>query len=138
MLVNALGVPRYWATVWALFLPAALAPSALGKKLTHLDSFYRQSDHSLGLGGLDDALADLNVEALCSALEAYFLSLRSQSAVTPAAEERWQTALQFVIETVQRLTRSSLAMHQMSSLRDRLLNIQLLNSHLNVGKPIEA
>jgi hypothetical protein len=36
----------------------------------------RQSDHSLGLGGLDDALADLNVEALCSALEAYFLSLK--------------------------------------------------------------
>jgi hypothetical protein len=78
------------------------------------------------------------VEALWSALEAYFLSLRSQSAVTPAAEERWQTALQFVIETVQRLTPPSLAMHQMSSLRDCLLNIQLLNSHLNVGKPIEA
>jgi len=53
-----------------------LAPTTLAKKLTHLESFYRQSDHSLGLGGLDDALADLNVEALCSALEAYFLSLK--------------------------------------------------------------
>jgi hypothetical protein len=129
MLINALGVPRYWATVWASFLPADLAPSTLGKKLIHLDSFYRQSDHSLGLGGLDDALADINVEALCSALEAYFLSLRSPSAVTPATEERWQTALQFVIETVPRLTRSSLAMHRLSSSRDRLLNVRHASTH---------
>ncbi len=119
MLVDPLGVPRYWATVWASFLPADLAPSTLGKKLTHLDSFYRQSDHLLGLGGLDGALADLNVEALCSALEAYYLSLRNRANVTPATEERWQAALQFVIETVQRLTRSSLAMQQLDSLRDR-------------------
>jgi integrase len=134
MLVDTLGVPRYWATVWMSFLPPDLAPSTLGKKLTHLDSFYQHSDHSLGLGGLDDALADLNVEALRSALEAYFLSLRNQFAVTPATEERWQAALHFVIETVQRLTRSSLAMQQLDSLRDRLLNVQLLNSHLHVGR----
>ena len=90
-LVDDLGLPRFWAAVWASFLPADLAPSTIGKKLSQLEAFYQHTDETLGTGRLDDALAKIDVDTTCSALEAYFLTLRSR-AVTPATEERFQAA----------------------------------------------
>jgi integrase len=133
VLVDGMGVPRYWAAVWASFLPGDLAPSTLGKKLGHLESFYQHADEALGVGKLDDALAELDVEVICSALEAYFLTLRSRS-LTAASEDRWQGALQFVTETAQRLTRGSLTQEHQHTLTGRLMRIELLNAHLHVGR----
>lgn len=133
-LVDDAGIPRYWATVWALFLPADLASSTVRKKLSHLDSFYRHSDASLGIGGLDNALADLDVEALSDALEGYFFSIRNSSSITPASEERWQAAIQFVTEISQRLTRDYLRPESLNELRGKFDRLELLHSHLHVGK----
>ena len=133
VLVDAFGVPRYWAAVWVSFLPADLAPSTIGKKLGQLEAFYHHADQTLGIGRLDDALAKVDVDIICSTLEAYFLTLRSR-AVTPATEERWQAALQFVTETVQRLTRSAVTHEHHNALTGRLMKIELLNAHLHVGR----
>jgi integrase len=133
-LVDDVGLPRYWAAVWASFLPADLAPSTVRKKLSHLDSFYLQSDASLGPCGLDNALADLDVEALSNALEGYFLSIRNSSSVTPASEERWQAAIQFVTEITQRMTRDYLHPERLNELRGRFNRLELLHSHLHIGK----
>lgn len=133
VLVDGMGVPRYWAAVWASFLQSDLAPSTLGKKLGQLESFYHHADETLGVGKLDDALAEVNVDIICSALEAYFLALRSHS-LTAAAEDRWQRALQFVTETVQRLTRSSLTQEHHHTLNGRVMQIELLNAHLHVSR----
>jgi integrase len=131
-LVDDLGMPRFWAAVWASFLPADLAPSTIGKKLSQLEAFYHHTDEALGTGRLDEALAKIDVDTTCSALEAYFLTLRSR-AVTPATEERWQAALQFVTETVQRLSRGSPTREHHDALSGRLMQIELLNAHLHVG-----
>jgi integrase len=131
-LVDDLGLPRFWAAVWASFLPADLAPSTIGKKLSQLEAFYQHTDETLGTGRLDDALAKIDVDTTCSALEAYFLTLRSR-AVTPATEERWQAALQFVTETVQRLSRRSPTQEHHDALSGRLMQIELLSAHLHVG-----
>jgi integrase len=133
VLVDGLGVPRYWAAVWASLLPGDLAPSTVSRKLSQLEAFYHHADEALGIGRLDDALAGLDVDAICSALEAYFLTLRSRP-VTPATEERWQAALQFVTETSQRLTRGSLTREHHDALSGRLMQIELLNAHLHVGR----
>jgi len=133
VLVDGMGVPRYWAAVWASFLPRDLAPSTLGKKLSQIESFYHHADEVLGAGKLDDALAELDVDVICSALEAYFLVLRSRS-LTGAAEDRWQGALQFVTETVQRLARGSRIQDHHHTLTGRVLQIELLNAHLHIGR----
>lgn len=133
VLVDPLGVPRYWAAVWSSFLPADLAPSTVAKKLSHLEAFYRHAEESQGLEVLDDALAKIDVDAICSVLESYFLTLRTRP-VTPATEERWQAALQFVTETVQRLTRGSLMLEHQVAWSGRLMKIELLNAHLHVGR----
>lgn len=133
-LVDDVGLPRYWAAVWALFLPADLASSTVRKKLSHLDSFYRHSDALLGVGGLDNALADLDVEALSDALEGYFFSIRNSSSITPASEERWQAAVQFVTEISQRVTRDYLRPESLNELRGKFDRLELLHSHLHIGK----
>jgi integrase len=133
VLVDTFGVPRYWASVWASFLPADLAPSTIVRKLSQLEAFYQHADESQGLGALDDALADVDVDTICSALEGYFLALRGRP-VTPATEERWQAALQFVTETVQRLSRGSLTLEHHHALSGRLMKIELLTAHLHVGR----
>ena len=133
VLVDGLGVPRYWVSVWMLFLPADLAPSTLGKKLSQIEALYHHADGVLGAGRLDDALANLDVDTISSALEAYFLTLRG-GPVTPATEERWQAALQFVIQIVQRLTRGALTQERHNILSSRLMQIELLNAHLHVGR----
>jgi integrase len=134
VLIDGAGLPRYWAAVWASFLPADLAPATVRKKLGHLENFYQHADQFLGLGGLDDALALLNVDALSSALEGYFLTLRNRPSITPACEENWQVAIQFVTDIAQRLTRNSLTPEQHDALSGRLMRLELLNSHLHVGK----
>ncbi len=133
VLVDGLGVPRYWAAVWMSFLPADLAPSTLGKKLSQIEAFYQHADEALGIGRLDDALAELDVDTICTALEAYFLTIRNRP-VTPATEERWQAALQFVAETARRLTRGSLTREHHDALNVRLMQIELVNAHLHVGR----
>jgi integrase len=133
VLVDRLGVPRYWAVVWGSFLQADLAPSTVGKRLSHLEAFYQHTDEALGCGRLDDALGQLDVDTLCSALEAYFLALRN-GPITPATEERWQAARQFVTETAQRLTRGSLTREHHNALSDRLMQLELLNAHLHIGR----
>jgi integrase len=133
MLIDDAGLPRYWAAVWASFQPADLAPSTLSKKLGHIDCFYQHAEQSLGPGGLDDALAGFDVDAVTGALEGFFLSIRNRSTITPASEERWQAALQFVTGTLQRLTRNSTPLEQLDALNGRLMRHELLNTHLHVG-----
>jgi integrase len=134
ILVDDVGLPRFWAAVWASFLPADLAPATIAKKLNHLDGFYQHADSLLGPGTLDNALADLDVDALGDALEGYFFSLRNSSSVTPASEERWQAAIQFVREIAQRLDRNSRA----NDLHERFARLESLHSSLHVGRRSRA
>ncbi|QHN03482.1 site-specific integrase [Granulicella sp. WH15] len=134
VLVDTLGLPRYWAVVWAAFLPADLAPATVSKKLSQLEAFYQHADTQLGLGRLDDALADFDVEVLSTALEGYFLTLRNLPSFTPASEDRWQVALQFITEIAQRVTRNYLQLGSLTVLSGKFERLELLHSKLHIGK----
>jgi len=127
-----LGLPRYWAAVWASFQPADLAPSTLSKKLSHLESFYQHAEESLGPGGLDDALASFDVDALSSALEGFYLAIRNRPPITPASEEKVAGSASVRYRILQRLTRNSLPLEQLDALSGKLMRHELLNSHLHV------
>ncbi len=106
-LVDDQGLLRFWATVWATLLPADLTPATIAKKLNQLDRFYQHADSLLGPGRINNVLADLDVDALASTLEGYFFTIRNSSSITPACEERWQTAIQFVREISERQNNES-------------------------------
>lgn len=135
ILLDTIGRLRFWATTWALFLPANLAESTIRKKLAAIESFYRHTDEISWPGRLDDALAHCDERFLSDALEAYFISFRNRSMVSSSSDDRWQAALQFVIETLQRLVRSHTRKDQVAELRNRLAQLELLHASLHVGRP---
>jgi integrase len=134
VLLDGRGLPRYWAAVWAFFQAGDLATSTMAKKLTHLESFYQHADQVLAPSCLDDALADSDVDALSNALEGYFLLLRDRFCITATSEERWQLALQFVLEVEQRITRNPSEPQQLSELHGRFMQLELLHAKLHVGR----
>lgn len=133
-LVDDFGLPRYWATVWTSFLPADLAHATFSKKLRQLDAFYRHTDSQLGNGGLDNALADFDVEVLRNALETYFLSIRNSPTITSASEERWQLAVQFVCENIQRISRNYRKPERLAEFQGQLRDLELQCSNLHIGR----
>ncbi len=72
----------------------------------------------------------LDVDALASALEGYFFSIRNSSSITPASEDRWQTAIQFVREVSQRQSNNSRAV----DLHERFARLESLHSSLHIGR----
>ena len=133
-LVDDLGLPRFWAAVWASFLPADLAPATVGKKLGQLDKLYQHVDAQLGPGGLDSALADFDVKTLRNALEGYFLSIRNSSTINAASEERWQVAVQFVLETSERRSRNYSEPTRILDVKDSLRGLELTRLRLHIGR----
>jgi hypothetical protein len=133
-LVDGLGLPRFWAAVWASFMPADLAPATVGKKLGQIERFYQHADALLGPGGLDNALADFNVESLRNALEGYFLSIRNSSSITEASEERWQLAIQFVFENSERRSGNYSDPNLLLDFKDKLRDLELIRSQLHIGR----
>jgi hypothetical protein len=107
MLLDGIGLPRYWAAVWSAMSSSKLAVSTHTRKLRYLENLYQ---HAAGLGvgpnALDDALGTLNDEALADILESWFVSIRNQSVVTGADEKRWQTGLEFVLSVVGWISKS--------------------------------
>ena len=131
VLLDPSGIPRYWAVVWAAYQPGGLANSTLDKKLAGIDALYEFSEECSGLGALDDAIAALDVEALSGILEGFYLTIKNNPPITTASEIRWQSALQFVLDSIRRLDRVS---DRWELLNLRLAHFELLNAHLHVSK----
>lgn len=134
ILVDNVGLPRFWSAVWASFLPADLAPATIANKLGHLESFYQHADGLLGPGGLDNALADFDVEALCNAIEGYFLTIRNSLSITSASEDRWQVAIQFVTENLQRRSRNYAEPDRIVDFKEKLRDLELTHAELHIGR----
>lgn len=103
-LIDDQELPRFWATVWSMLDGAHLAPSTLHRKLNYIEALYAHTE-SLG-GNLDDALAELDLERLGSALEAFFIKLRNTPRPTHATEKRWSTAFHFARTVCQRIEKT--------------------------------
>lgn len=60
ILVDATGMPRYWATAWSTLSTAQLADSTHIKKLRGIEYLYQHADNLLGSSALDNALGSLD------------------------------------------------------------------------------
>ncbi|MDR3723844.1 MAG: site-specific integrase [Terracidiphilus sp.] len=134
ILVDDHGLLRFWAAAWVSLLSADLAPATVAKKLGQLEGFYQQADLLLGPGGVDNALADFDVNALSDALEGYFHSIRNSPIITSASEERWQLAIQFVCDNIQRISRGCQQSERRAEFHERMREIELSHSNLHIGR----
>ena len=118
VLVDDLGLPRYWPAVWSIFHGGSLAPSTLREKLKHIEALYQHTEEIGGI--LDDSISILDFDALSAALESFFVTLRNVSHPTDKAQARWNTAFHFIKDTCERIERNPLISNQMSDIRDRI------------------
>lgn len=107
-----------------MFNGGGLAPSTNREKLNHVDALY---EHSEGIGGnLDDALSELDFNALSATLESFFVVLRNVPAHSTKAQARWNTAFFFVRDTCERLERDPSVANNMAEIRERILRLDTL------------
>jgi integrase len=134
VLIDSLGLPRFWITVWSLFNSSDLANSSKVKQFRYLEAFYEFSDQLKGSGSLDDAIASINIELLGEILEAYFIAIQNQSSVNKSSEHKWQAAFQFVRDIVLRLSKSDLPLKKIHMIEARLNKLNMLYQQLRISK----
>lgn len=132
VIINEFGQPRYWATIWADVLQASLDETTRNSHLGAIDHLYR---HVAGLGGdLDASIAACNFEELEAALGGFLVVVRNESALHIVnGNKKWTSALRFVTETVDFLSKSR--GNELAHVQARLLRIKTLYSQLSPAKP---
>ena len=96
ILLDAGGLPRYWASVWLIVFAGDLAATTRLKKLRAIEALYQHAEASEGRNRLDDALASLDDTSLSAILESWFVSICNRSERREADELRWRAGLDFV------------------------------------------
>ena len=134
LLVDRIGLPRYWIVVWMSFLPSDMAESTLIRILGYLDRFYRYVDGHFGPAGLDNALGDQNVDQLGEMLEGHFQVTRNQGACHPESGAGWQTSLRFVREILTWISKAKESKYRMHELKAKLSRFEMLYSQLRVNR----
>lgn len=74
LLVDRFGIPRFWPTVWADVLRARNSAGTRKRNLYSIESLYAHSEETLGYGGLDRSLTQLDMDALEVALTGFLAS----------------------------------------------------------------
>lgn len=134
ILVDSMGLPRFWVTVWILYASADLALSTESKKLRYIESLYVFADSLHGPSYLDDVLGHCDVEKLGTILEAYFVSLKNRSKVTEATQKQWQAGLSFVKDVVRLLNHSNAAIGTLAKVETKLLHLDAMYGQLRIQK----
>lgn len=124
LLVDASMLPRYWSSVWSIYHQGGLAESTHRQKLRDIEALYL---HCQGVGiNLDDALYQLDLASLGSALEAFFVALRNTPGSSFSAARRWNTTFHFVRDTCERLERDPHVGNKMADIRARMSRLDNL------------
>ncbi|RMH85973.1 hypothetical protein EA796_05920 [Pseudomonas sp. AOB-7] len=134
LLVDDLGLPRFWATVWADVLKANMGLTTRGHHLYAVERFYQVTDRQLGSGALDRMLSELDMPALESALSSFLASLRNDGSLRGVNNNQaWGSARSFVADTVSHLSASSA--NEYSKVHSRLLRLDRLYSQVSPARP---
>lgn len=133
VLVDHLGLPRYWATVWSFYRLADLAPSTAEKYLRYLDTLYQYSDEINHRSTLDDAIGTIDIQHLGSVLEGYFISLQS-AGFNRTSYLKWQTAFQFIKDTIFGICKSDHGLGVLIEVEARVRHLEMMYSQLRIGQ----
>lgn len=137
LLVDRFGIPRFWPTVWADVLRARNSAGTRKRNLYSIESLYAHSEETLGYGGLDRSLTQLDMDALEVALTGFLASLRNQAAARRIDNgQTWAVVQTFVADIVQHLATQDEA--AFAKVQARLIRLNRLYGQLtpNKGKPV--
>lgn len=134
LLIDDLGLPRFWATVWADVLKANLGLTTRGHHLYAVERFYQATDRHFGSGALDRMISELDMPKLESALSSFLASLRNDGSLRGINNNQaWGSARSFVSDVVSHLSASSA--NDYSKVHSRLLRLDRLYSQVSPARP---
>jgi hypothetical protein len=94
------GLPRFWGFVWSNTNLSKFSNSTKFRRLVDVDKLYSYVDGAYHVGVLDDALAEVDVEALADMLFGYFHHVQLRAGPNkPPSSKAWKHAYDFVVET---------------------------------------
>jgi hypothetical protein len=134
LLIDENGLPRYWATVWQLFLCGDLAHSTQSKHLRHIEALYQFAAELDGAPALDDAISTLDMPGLSQILEGYFIAIRNKNTDAGNAQEKWRNAYEFVRAVVLRHTRNNSSTATLHKLEAKLSRLDMLYQQLQISR----
>ena len=129
VLMDDLGLPRFWSTVRSCFSPSDEAVSTASRRLADIDDLYTYVG-SFGNHCLDDVLAAVDVDALSEILSGYFIHLKNRM---NGAERRWRAAFAFIQDTLTPIANSAETKAQLQRLASKINRIEAQYSQLRVG-----
>ncbi len=141
-MVDALGLPRYWATIWADVLKAGIEDGTRGVYLAAVERLYQSVINQSGDDCLDRMLTSLDFRSVEAALSGFLTSLRNSSAVDGADREAtWKYALMFVQDVMRHM--GPVADERMGAIDANLVRLdrlysQIAPTHQKPAAPIRA
>ena len=132
IVIDAVGRPRYWSTIWSDIIRASLNDSTKSRLLGPVDCLY-QFVEELG-DDLDVLITNLDLERIENALGGFLTLVRNESArKTIDGNQKWSSALRFVLEILEFLSLGGKA--ESSELAANILRLQRLYSQLSPSRP---
>lgn len=134
LLIDAIGLPRYWVTVWSVLWTQDLAASTEMHRLRHIETLYAFGENLNEGVHLDDLLGRVCIDELGDLLEAYFISLMNRPKVTESTQKQWHAGISFVKDVVLRFSKSGIGSGKFAEVETRLLHLDVLYGQLRVRK----
>ena len=134
VLVDALGMPRYWPTIWADVLRAGLEDSTRCRHLYAIDRLYLHFERQYGSDLLDVLLTDCQFDEIESGLTGFFSSLRNQATFDSVDNSStWASAFNFMLDVIRHVGAWTDGLR--NTLEVRLLILERLFAQLAPCKP---
>jgi len=110
VLVDDLGMPRYWAFVLSSLEFDGLSPSTVDSRLSGVERLYAFLESRRPSVDLDSLISGQHFGRLSDALHGFFTMLRNESSRTGRGSPKtWRSAVQFTAELARRLAHSTSA-----------------------------
>lgn len=136
VIVDQVGLPRYWSTIWSMLYLNDLATSTKLGQLRRIDSLYKFADVHWGNGELDTAISELNIDLISKILESYFVSLINRPFITNETGKNWTDVFRFVKTMLYRINSVKKAkIEQFQQFEMKIKNIELSYSQLRLKRP---
>lgn len=133
-LVDSVGLPRFWPSVWAMLRTTGLSESTRSKKLRYIEELYRFSEES-GKSELDDAIANIDLAYIGGVLEGYVVHLSNREEPPLSTQQKWESAVDFIRDTISRLKDGLIHRYDIHRVEEKLKRLDLLYTQLRVGRP---
>jgi integrase len=134
ILVDAHGIPRYWAFIWSFLDGAGAAQSYLKRQLSAIGLLYLAAEKRTGSDCLDKILTAGDVKALEPLLEGLFIELGNRSRIEGySSNENWVSIFTFVQQVLKRGAQTK-AGHQLNRILAKLDRLDSLYRQLTPNR----